>query len=59
MPNNKGFSVPEPRTSNRQHREAGQQDQPTAQLLPENGNGFCTAGRGKIPCEGQEGRENL
>ena len=55
MPNNKGFSVPEPRTSNKQHREAGQQDQPTAQLLPENGNGVCTAGGGKIPCEGQQG----
>ena len=55
MPNNKGFSAPEPRTSNRQHREAGQQDQPTAQLLPENCNGVCTAGRGKIPCKGQQG----
>ena len=52
MRNDKGFSVPEPRTSNRQHSEAGQQDQPTAQLLPENGNGVCTAGGGKIPCEG-------
>ena len=51
----KGSSVPEPRTSNRQHREAEQQDQPTDQSLPENGTRVWTAGGGKIPSEGQRG----
>ena len=51
----KGSSVPEPKTSNKLHREAGQQDQPTGQLLPENGTRVWTVGGGKIPCEGQQG----
>ena len=33
----KGSSVPEPKTSNKLHREAGQQDQAADQLLSENG----------------------
>ena len=44
--------------SSRQHREAGQQDQPTDQLLPNNDTRVWTEDGGKIPCEGKQGSEN-
>ena len=51
----KGSSVPEPRTSNIEHREGMQQDQPTDQWLPDNDTGVWTADVGKILCKGQQG----
>ena len=51
----KGSTVLEPRTSNMQHKEAGQQDQPTDQWLPDNDTGVWTADAGKIPCEEPQG----
>ena len=38
-----------------QHKEAGQQDQPTDQWLPDNDTGVWTADAGKIPCEEPQG----
>ena len=55
MPIDKGSTVLEPRISNMQHREAGQQDQPTDQWLPDNDTGVWTADAGKIPCEEPQG----
>ena len=51
----KDSSVREPRTSNKWHREAGEQDQPTDRLLPDNDTRVWMAGEGKIPCEVQRG----
>ena len=51
----KGSTVLKPPTSNIQHKEAGQQDQPTDQWLPDNDTGVWTADAGKIPCEEPQG----
>ena len=51
----KGSSVLEPRTSNVEQRQGGQQDQPTDQWLPDNDIEVWTADAGKIPCEGLQG----
>ena len=40
------------------HREAGQQDQPTYQWLPNYNTGVWTADVGKIPYKGQQEWEN-
>ena len=51
----KGSTALEPRTSDTEHGEAEQQDQPTDQWLPDNDTRAWTADAGKIPCEGQQG----
>ena len=51
----KGSTVLEPRTSNMQHKDAGQEDQPTDQWLPDNDTEVWTADAGKIPCEEPQG----
>ena len=58
----KDYDVPEPRTSNKQHREAGGQDQPADQLLPGNDIRVWTADAGKdkkIPKKCCDGKKNV